>query len=792
MSCITCQEAFSTFNDLKAHCLAKQHGYFLYKCSLCSEAYPRLSDLDEHMVVHDFPVRETIPNEIGVDYTDAPIQQDEATSTHILGPEADRNLPERLPSACSGSKQSSVRFHCAQCPCSFPTSKRLEKHEKQHGPKIYPCLHCDCSFAETKRLEKHMRKHETPIQVRSTTSMKAESQALKNLNSTISGTSTKGSVEGTSAFSTEPAALSHIQRQENAEEVPEEHGTNEFVVQKDTPSQGTASEDWDRLSAGGVSHVSIGSLTPPLSSVPSEAISIVTGLPDEHWEIVSSAPTAESPDSHATPEVPHTPAASPPSSEESQTEHSTQTAVPLPDFFKEILREFFVFACPSCPRTYPTERTLEKHQREKHNHDRAFSAGEHSHQEGQPSTEWIPVEGGFFDTGHALTTLDAAAETVTPSGKFSCQICGKAFDKKKGLISHLDSPAAAHAFFRCTHCRRAFVTLQVLTKHGIKKHSEQRSTANSTSSSNATKQDLPLPQQQTQKASFKCKECGKKTRGEESIKPHKCKPFKCDSCPKTYYTEKFFDIHRMLKHSGTVEILERKKAFPCTICGQEFEKQKALKAHFRSEAKSHSSWKCSLCERVFTSRELLAKHQMKKHKVDPNRPSETNDGVVGAPNPEIRTFTCFVCPSSFLSPSAVAHHLESGRHEHLTRHHITAAVKALDIVPQITVRQITGPVTPPAPIVVHEATSSTWNGSEFQCFLCPKGFASLGGLNSHLNSAAHDEKEFKCPKCSRHFTLISALVQHLESHTCGLAQADEIINFYDRLADGFSNKLLIA
>ncbi|KAF4616629.1 hypothetical protein D9613_008794 [Agrocybe pediades] len=768
MSCITCQEGFPTFQALKKHCLAMQHGYFLYKCGSCDDAYPSLLDLDKHMAVHDSLV--------------TPVANEMSTGT-VAG---------------VVSKQPKDLFGCSQCARSFSKITKLVKHQETHGPKILPCPECTRSFAVNWKLSKHLKKkHTNKIQNPPEIITTVETQAPPNIHNVPSDVKTKGSnVEDTVVPI--PSVEEVLQNGPEAGNT-EEPGTNGIAAQGDPPAdQDTSSDDWDRLSSiGGVSLVSIESLTPPVSSVPSEAISIVTGLPEDHWEVLSSAPTAESPDSHAAPEVPHIPAVSPPEpSEKGQIEQSTQTVVPLPDFFKDILREYFVIACPSCPRTYPTENTLEKHQREKH--DRALSAGEHLHQEDQPRNEWIEVEGGFFNAELASATLDAAAEFPTLPGMFSCPICGKSFDNMKGLNSHLDSSTTLHSFFRCAYCHISFPTLRVLTKHSVKKHQAGRQQSHTGQSSTGfSSLGSTLPQDSLlgwQPAP--CGRCGKVLPSRRLLRIHTSlvhEELKCISCSKSFFTQAGLDDHLIQKHSAQVEILQRKKSFPCTICGQEFEKKNALRAHFRSEAKSHSSWKCSLCERVFTSREVLAKHQMKKHKVDPNRPPETNQvGAVGAPNPEIRTFTCFVCPSSFLSPSAVAHHLESGRHEHLTRHHITAAVKALDIVPQITVRQITGPVTPPAPIVVHEATSSTWNGSEFQCFLCPKGFASLGGLNSHLNSAAHDEKEFKCPKCSRHFTLISALVQHLESHTCGLAQADEIINFYDRLADGFSNKLLIA
>ncbi|KAF9553923.1 hypothetical protein CPC08DRAFT_210016 [Agrocybe pediades] len=276
-------------------------------------------------------------------------------------------------------------------------------------------------------------------------------------------------------------------------------------------------------------------------------------------------------------------------------------------------------------------------------------------------------------------------------------------------------------------------------------------------------------------------------RDHEASRADAHKPFKCSSCSKAYWAQKDLDDHRLLKHSGPVEVVQSKPSYQCSVCGKEFNKKKKLKAHLVSEANSHSTWKCSICDRVFVTRELLKKHQLKKHKDS----SSTISGN-SSDNTAERTFTCLLCPSSFHSPSAVAQHLESGCHAKFTRHHITAAVKSMGIVPQITVHQITGPVAPPKQVVVPKATTSSWNGTQFQCFMCSRGFKSLVQLNNHLRSPVHDQKEFKCPKCKTKFALISGLVQHLESRACGLSNADEIINFYDRLSTGFSNRLLIA
>ena len=123
----------------------------------------------------------------------------------------------------------------------------------------------------------------------------------------------------------------------------------------------------------------------------------------------------------------------------------------------------------------------------------------------------------------------------------------------------------------------------------------------------------------------------------------------------------------------------------------------------------------------------------------------------------------------FKSPSGIALHIESGCHK-ITRHQVTAAVRAMNIVPNLTIKRITGPVRPSTSVTTYIATEASFNGTAYECYLCGRTFRKLSGLNGHLNSPAHDDDEFRCPGCKREFKLISGFVQHLESRVCGLAK----------------------
>ncbi|KAF9477089.1 hypothetical protein BDN70DRAFT_881580 [Pholiota conissans] len=183
---------------------------------------------------------------------------------------------------------------------------------------------------------------------------------------------------------------------------------------------------------------------------------------------------------------------------------------------------------------------------------------------------------------------------------------------------------------------------------------------------------------------------------------------------------------------------------------------------------------CRTCSKTFTTPNGLKCHAGAKH---PNSPVKKG-----------RNFKCPFCQRMFKSPSGIAQHIESGYHK-VTRHQVTAAVHNMRIIPNISVKRITGPVQPSTTRTTYIATAASLHGNKYKCSLCKREFNTLGGLNSHLNSAAHDDKEFRCPKCKREFTLVSGFVQHLECQACGLTKPAEINGYFRNLTGRFSRLL---
>ncbi|KAF8804445.1 hypothetical protein BYT27DRAFT_7169914 [Phlegmacium glaucopus] len=243
--------------------------------------------------------------------------------------------------------------------------------------------------------------------------------------------------------------------------------------------------------------------------------------------------------------------------------------------------------------------------------------------------------------------------------------------------------------------------------------------------------------------------------------------------------------------------------YSCSSCNRSFKSLQGVQSHCNAKRHRFSVSKCHQCDRQF-----MNDHALQQHRQDSPHHRKRNNykpyhcatctrsfGDQSALNQHYRTSSahllqdakCPFCPSYFTSPSAVAHHVESGCHG-ITRHQVTHAVKCLDVVPNICITQrIEGASpTPPATVRYYVASLSAFNGRAYACFLCRRMFRSLHSLSAHLNSAAHDANEFKCPKCKKRFKLVSALMQHIESAACKLAQLPEVQKHFQGLTARFS------
>ncbi|THU91645.1 hypothetical protein K435DRAFT_759004 [Dendrothele bispora CBS 962.96] len=220
----------------------------------------------------------------------------------------------------------------------------------------------------------------------------------------------------------------------------------------------------------------------------------------------------------------------------------------------------------------------------------------------------------------------------------------------------------------------------------------------------------------------------------------------------------------------------------CFECGLYFNSDTALRIHCETSPDAHSRF-CIICKREFRDAFTLQK--------------------TTGQTPILANRKCLFCERKFKYPSCVANHIEAGGcNKKINRYHVTAAVHAMDISPNISIsksidfpslsaaREI-GLGVPKRSLTTYSATELAFNGKAYECYLCHREFSALHALNSHLKSPAHDDDEFICPnfRCRKTFKVISALIRHIESESCGLTKFQTVENYANALSTQFSRML---
>ncbi|KAJ7630173.1 hypothetical protein FB45DRAFT_914829 [Roridomyces roridus] len=204
----------------------------------------------------------------------------------------------------------------------------------------------------------------------------------------------------------------------------------------------------------------------------------------------------------------------------------------------------------------------------------------------------------------------------------------------------------------------------------------------------------------------------------------------------------------------------------CSPCGRTFQNDVGLHEHYRQSAAHHY---CGPCRRLFQSASNLNSHLNSST----HRPKDVPCPSRG-------------CGEFFISRSAMILHLEAGRcPSGATRSAIDTYVRQYDRNNIITdpARLLTSGTDSNSNTTTWTATHATWNGSEYECYLCHAGFRTLAALNQHLASPRHQEKIYVCPlnTCRAPFSTLSGLCQHIESERCGVSKFRVVQNAMDDL-----------
>ncbi|THV08404.1 hypothetical protein K435DRAFT_824909 [Dendrothele bispora CBS 962.96] len=344
-----------------------------------------------------------------------------------------------------------------------------------------------------------------------------------------------------------------------------------------------------------------------------------------------------------------------------------------------------------------------------------------------------------------------------------CPHCNRFFVTDHALRAH--RLAKVHFDYHCTECNRGFIDQIALQQHLDNAGVHQNNSDSSASDQWDSDEDDSANEDNT----YRCSTCNRVFVCSDALSQH-LRDSPLHNVTTAVFEDDSEDDSEEDSEKDEDEDSNEDDAY-CKSCNRIFVDRQALYQHLR-DSPLHN-W-CFICSKDFEQPTHLLQHNASRvHKaVD---------------------MECPLCTAVFKSPSDIASHIESGGcNPKITRHHVTAAVHNMDIIPAISVsRRIDAP---PSVITVttYCATQMAFNGKAYVCYLCHDEFRTLQGLNMHLNSPVHDEDQFKCPhgKCGKQFSVISALIRHIESESCGLARFQTVEKYTNQLTGQFSRMLM--
>ncbi|XP_053293859.1 zinc finger protein OZF-like [Pleuronectes platessa] len=168
----------------------------------------------------------------------------------------------------------------------------------------------------------------------------------------------------------------------------------------------------------------------------------------------------------------------------------------------------------------------------------------------------------------------------TEKKKFCCSECGKRFNQRDHLSTHMRIHTGEKPF-SCSECGKRFNQRGSLNIH-MRSHKGEKE--------------------------FCCSECGKRFNVRGHLNRHMRshtgeKPFSCSECGKRFNQRGSLNIH-MRSHTG-------EKEFCCSECGKRFNVRGSLNRHMRSHT-GEKTFSCSECGKRFNQRGSLNIH-MRSH-----------------------------------------------------------------------------------------------------------------------------------------------------------------------------------
>ncbi|KAG8278748.1 zinc finger protein 729-like [Homalodisca vitripennis] len=246
-------------------------------------------------------------------------------------------------------------------------------------------------------------------------------------------------------------------------------------------------------------------------------------------------------------------------------------------------------------------------------------------------------------TGEGNESEDSLVGCQTFQLSYFCAVCTFSSTDKNVLQNHFKS----HKQNYCDICQNLFLSETFITH--IENHSIEFQSKKCVECGDKFHDDIHLRfhyQMSHEMKPFKCSMCVKTFNNKKTLVKHESTMHRktsrpvyfCSECPKSFHSEKRYQIHVGFAHRPIMNckycdksftevnklafherhhLKQVKSIYKCNVCGKVLKSQSALKTH-KNNHTSNNSMQCEVCEQSFKSfhalREHMAKHSEEQEK----------------------------------------------------------------------------------------------------------------------------------------------------------------------------------
>lgn len=253
------------------------------------------------------------------------------------------------------------------------------------------------------------------------------------------------------------------------------------------------------------------------------------------------------------------------------------------------------------------------------------------------------------------------------------------------------------ASLTCSHCDKKFRKLAMLEAH-VRVHEGKKP--------------------------FVCPTCNMEFNGRLAMRNHMFTHndggYPCEDCNRTFKYPQLVKEHRQRMHS------DQKKAFPCTVCSNEFSRAQTLQVHMLTHT-DEKPVECDICHAHFKSEGYMKIHRVR--------------------HSDVRKFECpeVGCSKSFFTRSEYNFHRKD-RHSNDKPNKCAECGKGFVKKSQL------------------QCHLRTHSGGHLKCSNCPRSFKTAPKLNEHKKDCLQPGKAFQCEHCDRVFRSKHSLQIHGKKH----------------------------